>query len=265
MGGGQYREEHGGVGYNVEWRRRGWTVGDDTEWRRLGAGDRVGIGRGCYCARFTAADLETCTFDDLPPRVVELNVELRLRGKRTGRPLSLWLGPPAAGTNLVRFMSRSTMYRRITKLSRRYEPTAHAPRNSLTSPSRRRLPSCCRSCPFPHVILSPLLPSHPHFSPHLLWYLSPDVEHREESSLSEGGREGQGQNAPPQSKALRLLCNGFEVLTERLATKAEGHNDSTLASVGWVQAGVLSPSKGTGECLLHSLLQLFPPPRSRCF
>jgi len=50
-----------------------------------------------------------------------------------------------------------------------------------------------------------------------------------------------------EAKAMRLLSNGFEVLTSRLPTRADGRNDYKLATVGWVQAGVLSPSKRQGE------------------
>eukprot|EP00189_Rhodosorus_marinus_P007981 CAMPEP_0184752648 /NCGR_PEP_ID=MMETSP0315-20130426/43690_1 /TAXON_ID=101924 /ORGANISM="Rhodosorus marinus, Strain UTEX LB 2760" /LENGTH=540 /DNA_ID=CAMNT_0027231991 /DNA_START=810 /DNA_END=2432 /DNA_ORIENTATION=- len=50
-----------------------------------------------------------------------------------------------------------------------------------------------------------------------------------------------------EAKALRLLSNGFEVLTSRLPPRADGRNDYKLATVGWVQAGVLSPSKREGS------------------
>lgn len=56
------------------------------------------------------------------------------------------------------------------------------------------------------------------------------------------------ESSPPPSNSvhdhgtLRLICNGFEVLTGKMPSPKDSMGPFTMASVGWEKAGVVSPS-----------------------
>lgn len=59
-----------------------------------------------------------------------------------------------------------------------------------------------------------------------------------------------GLSPPPESvvedhRILRLICNGFEVLTGKMPPKRASMGPSTLATVRWEKAGIVTPSDPT--------------------
>lgn len=67
---------------------------------------------------------------------------------------------------------------------------------------------------------------------------------------------------PPDSvvqdhRALRLICNGFEVLTAKMPRPRQDMGPFTLASVGWEKAGIISPknpSKGVSMSFSNGMM-----------